>query len=545
MSTTTLQHPSIGTILGNEGNGVYQFLGLQYAVLRDRLAESQVKSTYQTPVNATNYGPSSFSPPTGFDNEMGFIQQALPKPEMVHSDIDCLNLNITVPSAQNGIPSERKLPVFIWMHGGGFVVGANSWPHYDHAKVVKLASDHGVPVIGVGVNFRLGLPGLLTSDELRQHGYKSNNVLRDQRNAFKWVKQYISGFGGDPENITVIGESTGAVATTLHLYSKEPLFNRAIATGGSCLLVPPFSPQDHESVYQKVLAVLGSEDLGPEERIQKLLSIPMDEIIAKLPPYITFLPMVDGDIIPCRPTFAAVSDPADESMPGKQWCEGLTIGDSQFDASTFGFMMAHLKPNIRQKFSASIRSSLSSTPHIAESLLELYDFKAIALLDPRDDDEIAFFNFLKFCTDIGYYAATTSFARGWPSSNSKIFTFFFNEPNPWPGVYQGLATHVLDVVFLFQNYNDKLPPSQEAAAKEFALDLMRFVSGKDPWEENIVSQRKAKVFGPSTGDGRSVSRIIDNAESEASGRRIAILDLGNEVGFDVLAEALRRFQMGQ
>lgn len=59
-------------------------------------------------------------------------------------------------------------------------------------------------------SFRLGLPGLLTSQELRDRGYKSNNTLRDQRNAFHWVKEYISGFGGDPDNITVIGESTGA-----------------------------------------------------------------------------------------------------------------------------------------------------------------------------------------------------------------------------------------------------------------------------------------------------------------------------------------------
>lgn len=80
---------------------------------------------------------------------MGFIQQSLPKPEIVHSDLDCLNLNITVPKMANR--STQKLPVFIWMHGGGFVVGANSWPQYDHARIVKLASDNGVPVIGVGI----------------------------------------------------------------------------------------------------------------------------------------------------------------------------------------------------------------------------------------------------------------------------------------------------------------------------------------------------------------------------------------------------------
>lgn len=214
--------------------------------------------------------------------------------------------------------------------------------------------------------------------------------------------------------------------------------------------------------------------------------------------------------------------------------------------------MAHLKPGIRQNFSASIRSSLSATPRVAESLLESYGFTSPALADPTEDDEGAFMNFLNFVNDIGYYGGTTSFARGWPNStesklksDSKIFTFFFNEPNPWPGPYQGLATHVLDVVFLFQNYNDKLPPKQRAAAEGFGLDLMRFVAGQTPWEANQPGHRSAKVFGPSTRDGTTpTTKLIADSESPESGRRMAILELGKEVGFDKLAEAFGRFRTG-
>ncbi|KAL2399166.1 hypothetical protein ABEF95_000334 [Exophiala dermatitidis] len=541
-----LQHPSIGPIHGlDRGNGVHQFLGIQYATLQDRLAEAQLKTTYQTPVDATNYGPSSFSPPNGFGNETRlFIQQPLPQPPTVHSDLNCLNLNATVPASSD---STKRLPVFIWTHGGGFVVGANSWPHYDHARVVRLAAERGIPVIGVGINFRLGLPGLLTSKELRKKGYKSNNLLHDQRTAFQWVKQHIAGFGGDPDNITVIGESTGAVATTLHLYSEQKLFNRAIATGGSCLLVPLFSTEDHERIYQHALSILGLAELGPEERIQRLLSIPMDEIIARLPPSVALLPMIDGDIIPQRPTYASIADKEDRSMPGKQWAEGLMIGDSQFDSSTLATMMAHLKPNIRDRFSASIRNSLSATtPNVAEALLEAYGFNSPALADPAADDEAAFLRFLHFANDIGYYAATMSFARGWPSSSSpsssRALVFFFNEPNPWPGPFQGQATHVLDVVFLFQNFNDKLPPAQRAAAEGFALDLMAFVAGKTPWDPYTPEARTAKVFGPSLTE--AVTRVVADAESVEPGRRKTILELGKQVGLDKLAQAFGRFNMG-
>lgn len=83
---------------------------------------------------------------------MVFIQQALPAPKIAHSDLECLNLNITVPKTPHGVDlAKQKFSVFVWTHGGGFVLGANSWPQYDHARLVKLASDNGVPVIGVGI----------------------------------------------------------------------------------------------------------------------------------------------------------------------------------------------------------------------------------------------------------------------------------------------------------------------------------------------------------------------------------------------------------
>ncbi|OAL25855.1 hypothetical protein AYO20_10317 [Fonsecaea nubica] len=543
MSTVTVEHPSIGAVKGLDGDGVYQFFGVQYATLQDRLAEAQVKSRYESPVDATSHGPSSFSPPNGYDNEMLFIQQSMPKPSTVHSDLNCLNLNITVPKGQDGVDlAKQKLPVFVWIHGGGFVVGANSWPHYDHARIVKLARDNGVPVIGVGINYRLGFPGMLTSEELRQRGYKPNGGLRDQQAALRWVKQHIAGFGGDPDKVTVIGESAGAVATTLHLYSKEPLFHRAIATGGSCLLVPVFTPADQERTYQQVLSILGLENLDVDQRIQKLLNLPMDEVIAKLPPSVAFLPTVDGDVVPVQPTFAGVADQSDQSMPGKQWVDALMIGNSEFDASVLGFMLGHLKPGIGEKFPASIRSSLATTPDIAETLLEAYGFGDSGL-----DDETAFIKFLEFVNDVSFLGATTSFARGWPasssSSHSKILTFFFNEPNPWAGAYQGRATHVLDVVFLFQNHNHNLPPAQRAAAEAFGLDLMRFVAGQQPWPGYTREKRTAKVFGPSKGE-KATARVVEDAEALETGRGKSILQIAEKVGFDRLNETVGRFRTG-
>lgn len=204
--------------------------------------------------------------------------------------------------------------------------------------------------------------------------------------------------------------------------------------------------------------------------------------------------------------------------------------------------MGHLKADSRKRFSVSLKTTLASAPEAADSILETYGFKSTALESSTEDDEVAFKNYLRFVNDVGYYAATISFARGWPEP--KLFTFAFNEPNPWAGLYKGEATHVLDVVFLFQNYNNKLSPAQKKAAEGFGLDFARFMAGQEPWPAYTKAKRTTKVFGPSNEGSEAVSKIISDNESEESGRRVKILDIGEGVGFDVLAEAIVRFQMG-
>lgn len=82
--------------------------------------------------------------------EMGFIQQCLPIPEMAMSATECLNLNVTVPESTAQDPS-AKLPVFVFLHGGGFSIGSGSWPQYDQARLIRRSERQGNPVIGVAI----------------------------------------------------------------------------------------------------------------------------------------------------------------------------------------------------------------------------------------------------------------------------------------------------------------------------------------------------------------------------------------------------------
>lgn len=84
--------------------------------------------------------------------EFGFIQKSLPMPEMRMSELDGLHLNISVPLIGGKSPSlEQKLPVFMFVHGGGYALGSNAWPQYDQSRIVKLSTEMEKPVIGVGI----------------------------------------------------------------------------------------------------------------------------------------------------------------------------------------------------------------------------------------------------------------------------------------------------------------------------------------------------------------------------------------------------------
>lgn len=117
----------------------------------------------------------------------------------------------------------------------------------------------------------------------------------------------------------------------LHLMSPEPLFRRVACAGGSALLFRPLAESVGETAYSSVLKALGLEIMPPEQRIKRLLEIPITEIVSKISPEIPLRPIIDGEIITSDVTFAGWRDTA--HLPGRAWCESILIGDCQFDVS--------------------------------------------------------------------------------------------------------------------------------------------------------------------------------------------------------------------
>ncbi|OQV00572.1 hypothetical protein CLAIMM_06052 [Cladophialophora immunda] len=531
MATSVLDHPGLGAIRGIVRNGVISYLGVKYASLEHKFAEPQkmrAKLARDGVFDATEFGPAAVSPAVGCDMEQGLIQKSLPHGAFSSSETECLNLTIHVPEG-----SHQGLPVLAFIHGGAYAIGANSWPQADLATIVRLSVTAGSPIIGIGINYRLGPAGFLHSQELAKAGIKPNRGLRDQRVALGWIKDNIAGFGGDPERVTAIGESAGAVSLTHHLNCQEPLFEQLVAMSGSSLFMKALPEPVAEYAYSTLLGRLGLLNETPAIQIEKLMSLSAEDLLNKTDPSVPLMPTLDGDIIKAQPTFALwrKSD-LKSQLPGVSWVNRVMLGDCQFDGSILTSLLMSRKSGIASSFVQSAAKTLGAQSELARALLATY------AIQPETPDNEALMKILEFATDIGFDAPVLEMAHGWPAT---AFVYHFNEPNPWDGPYKGKSTHILDVAFLFQNYNDHLPLKQRKSAEKFAKDVIAFVNGDDPYPNHVPGQGGAQLYGPPAEEGNA---FVKGSKLEDYGRSSKIFKLAGETGLDQLSAVWNQFAAG-
>jgi para-nitrobenzyl esterase len=204
---------------------------------------------------------------------------------------DCLYLNVYAPAA---VKPNNNLPVMVWIHGGGFLAGAASEPRYtDPALVAK-------GVIVVTLNYRLNIFGFLASEDLtkEQGGHAGNYGLMDTVAALRWVKANIAAFGGDPNNVTIFGESAGsfAVSALTVAPAARGLFHKVIGESGAFFgsAIPMTVASERAKRDQAFSASVGANDL------QQLRAMPADKILEAVQKQrgIGFSAVVDGVFLP-------------------------------------------------------------------------------------------------------------------------------------------------------------------------------------------------------------------------------------------------------
>lgn len=186
---------------------------------------------------------------------------------------DCLYLNVYAPLDHS--PVHGPLPVMVFFHGGGFMCGSGISAFYGPDFLL----DHDV--IFVGVNYRLGPLGFLSTGDTRAPG---NFGLKDQQLALQWVQANVAQFGGDPRLVTIFGESAGGASVTYHMQAprSQGLFARAISQSGTNLA--PWSQPAHPGVAAqraaKLAAIVGCETEAGSEMVECLRGVSAADLTA-------------------------------------------------------------------------------------------------------------------------------------------------------------------------------------------------------------------------------------------------------------------------
>jgi para-nitrobenzyl esterase len=205
---------------------------------------------------------------------------------------DCLYLNVWAPAN----PSTAKLPVMVWIHGGGYIAGGTSEPRQDGTNLCKLG------VIVVSMNYRMGVFGFFALPELIKESPQKaagNYGLLDQVAALQWVKQNIAAFGGDPDNVTIFGESAGSYSVCALMASplSQGLFNRAIGESGA--LFSKIHPTLTTVELERKCLKFGITNFGTAT-VSRLRDLPAERLLraATNATQDYFRPNIDGYFLP-------------------------------------------------------------------------------------------------------------------------------------------------------------------------------------------------------------------------------------------------------
>lgn len=283
---TAIVESAYGRLQGEQTNGVFTWKGIPYAKppvgsLRFRAPERP--DSWEGIRDATSFSPVA---PQSQREIMEFFGN-----DISNMSEDCLYLNVWSPGAD-----DKKRPVMVWIHGGAFVSGSGSSSWYDGASFAAQGD-----VVVVTINYRLGILGFLHLGEIGGNEYATsgNCGIQDQVAALQWVQENIAAFGGDPNNVTIFGESAGAmsIGVLLGFPSAQGLFHKAILQSGAAANVHP--SEKATKIAGHLLAALQVEPTN----LSKLEELPVEQLIqaSDLVPPMSLGPVIDGISLPRHP----------------------------------------------------------------------------------------------------------------------------------------------------------------------------------------------------------------------------------------------------
>nr|WP_325252121.1 carboxylesterase family protein [Amylibacter sp.] len=472
--TVIAQFPA-GPAQGISQDGLNIFRGLPYALPptgQRRWCPPVPVPDRGTLRDATHFGAACPQP----DRRAGSVYEC----DIPIKDEDCLNLNIWAPQ------DARDLPVFVWIHGGNLLRGAGSEPLTNGAALAKRGQ------VVVTINYRLNILGYLAHPDLdaeSANGVSGNYGLLDQIAALEWVKRNIAAVGGDPENVTVAGESAGALSVYYLLCAPaaKGLFNRAIAQSGHICAAQTLK----EDVYgmgsghhsgQQILAALGVNSIAElREWDGQALAVAADQA------GFAAQGVVDGLVLPDQPLWLMES--------GQSAQVPLITGFNSGEILTLEFLMPPL-PDTSEDYETMIRARYGP---LSDRFLALYpasDIKGSTENAIRD----ALFGWTVF-----------SAARAQVKAGLPAYVYYFDHGYPATQDRGLHGFHACELAYLFDTM-DQAPPNWPKADSTPQESVLTRIFG-DYWSSFAHSGTPSATGAPVWPDYSQGGAILHFAQS--------------------------------
>lgn len=447
-----------GTLRGTYVGSAVAFMGIPYArppVGELRWEAPQPAMPWTGVRDATRPGPACTQVPAGLGVFFGPMAKAYGSSYTeppVQSSEDCLFLNVWTP----GWPPKHDLPVMVWLHGGRNVVGSGSQSMYNGVSLTARG------VVLVTTNYRLGALGFFSHPELsaKSPHYSSGNYgLLDQIAALRWVHDNIARFGGDPQNVTLSGESAGAIDSTMLMTSPlaEGLFRRVISESGPAF-DPPQTLAQAEAMGKAVGELApGEAHRTPLERLRALPAAEVDKLAEQVKANFTDTITLDGWVLS--------QSPRNVFLNGSIHKVDLLIGLNGREYSGFRLLgAAKAKSPTHQKIDSPALQDFLDAGHpcfgIWTKPVVALHFGDILVRHDAGLDKAA--NDIGVVCPVGAMAALTS------DAGQHVYVYRFDRSVPGIGEEELGAFHTLELPFVFGALRDPfwhwLPFTPEDAA---------------------------------------------------------------------------------
>jgi len=489
----TIESGRISGLTTGESPAVHVFKGIPYAappIGGGRWSPPRPVAPWESVRECTRFGPAC--PQTDF-------LFRLYGTKLDHTSEDCLYLNVWSPAGGGN----EKRPVMFWVHGGGNIAGAASEPHYDGAALAKQG------VVVVTINYRLGVFGYFAHPFLSresEHNASGNYGLLDQIAALKWVQRNIHAFGGDPDCVTLFGQSAGALSVCCLLASPlaRGLFHRAIVQSSPYPLAPlrqlRLPRPGMESMEEQGLRL--ANELGcaqARDPLAQLRALPAERLLAGSHATVDqsgnrFAPVIDGWVMP--------KDIAEIFNEGKQTKVPFIIGSTAREGTIFTKDMVIEDMNI-PSYRAGVERLFGN---LAGDFLELYPVK-------RESD------ILKAMSDsLGdrFVAGARAMARKMANLNAGVYLYHFTREDPGRSGRVLGAYHGIEIPYVFNNLEKTRGPSDSrsrALAEIMSGAWVQFArtgnpnqNGKLAWPAYDPAKDNHLEFGDSIQIGQGLRR---------------------------------------